>query len=525
MKSNLNGSFLSKYQRPARMLVWLALAAFSVWLHLRLIHNVADDAYIHIRIAQHLAQTGQPFYNPGQPVLASSSILWTLVLGVIFLVFPAVPQTLAVVNGILLVGCGWVFLALCRKCLEGRKFSQLIPIGFAVCAAVLLFTASIELMETPLAMLLLGLTALFYLQQKPVWPFLIGCLPFIRMEFALFAGILLLLAWLLKQEKVLPSLWRVAAAAAPFAIYEMIVFGTVIPNTVLAKSLVYDVSIWQKTFETIATLVSLPLPLRMTVYIGLPVTLFILVIQIRQMAQDARTHDIYTQDGRRSLLIRNVLCLFAWAVMGFYIAGRSEKFDWYLPLYTVPFLFGLVQQSVHNRSYIAILLIPLLLFQPISFTTRAIARAVVDPQPPTLTVAAARVRSYIQVGQWLHEQYPDATLLSSEIGGLGYGFEGRVIDGAGLISPDALAFHPMKVPEERLNGTIGAIPLGYIEQTRPELIVSYDFFIKQFLESDYGKDYVRLEIPPADLNDREQFKAYTWFQTLNVFIRRDIYKP
>lgn len=155
MKSNLNGSFLSKYQRPARMLVWLALAAFSVWLHLRLIHNVADDAYIHIRIAQHLAQTGQPFYNPGQPVLASSSILWTLVLGVIFLVFPAVPQTLAVVNGILLVGCGWVFLALCRKCLEGRKFSQLIPIGFAVCAAVLLFTASIELMETPLAMLLL----------------------------------------------------------------------------------------------------------------------------------------------------------------------------------------------------------------------------------------------------------------------------------------------------------------------------------------------------------------------------------
>lgn len=522
MKKNSIADHISPQIRPILWaLFWLALGGLSIWLHLSLINNAADDAYIHLRIARNLAQAGQPFYNLNQPVLASSSILWTLVLGGLFKLLPAAPQTLAVLNSILLTGCGWVFYTVCRLCLTGRKFSQLIPIGFAICVAALTFNASIELMETPLALFLLGMTLLLYLHEKPAWPYLLGCLPFIRLEFGLFAGIFLLLGWISRREKVFPTIWQAAAGAAPFILYELILFETPIPNTVLAKALVYDISSWQKTYETLATLVSLPLSIQWTVYIALPLVLFTLALQIRQMVADLKHQHELDRPAARILLTRLSLPLFAIAVMAFYIVGRSEKFDWYLPLYTVPFLFGLVMQTVCNRNVVTALMIPLLLFEPVTFTVSALA----SPQPATLTAAAARVKNYVQIGEWLYEKYPNATLLSSEIGGLGYGFKGQVLDGAGLISPEALAFHPMQVPQERMNGTIGAVPYRYILQTRPGLIVSYDFFIKEFLESDYSADYVRLQVPLADEADRQRFKDYAWVQSINVFIRKDIYQP
>jgi hypothetical protein len=522
MKKNSIADRIPAHIRPILWaLFWLALGGFSIWLHLRLINNAADDAYIHLRIARNLAQAGQPYYNLNDPVLASSSILWTLVLGGMFKLLPAAPQTLAVLNGILLTSCGWVFYQVCQICLTGRKYSRLIPVGFAMCTVVLAFNASIELMETPLALFLLGLTALLYLREKPVWPYLLGCLPFIRLEFGLFAGIFLLILWFSRREKVFPTVLLTAAGAAPFILYELIEFGTPIPNTVLAKAIVYDISAWQKTYETLATLVSLPLSIQWMVYIGLPLVLFTLALQIRQMAADLKHQQELDPSAARILLTRLSLTLFAIAVMAFYIVGRSENFDWYLPLYTVTFLFALVMQTIHNRNVVTALMIPLLLFEPISFTVNALA----SPAPATLTAAAARVKNYVQVGEWLYEKYPHATLLSSEIGGLGYGFKGQVLDGAGLISPEALAFHPMQIPEERVNGTIGAIPYRYIKQTRPGLIVSYDFFIKEFLESDYSADYVRQQVPLADEADRERFKDYEWVQSIHVFIRKDIYQP
>ena len=42
-------------------------------------------------------------------------------------------------------------------------------------------------------------------------------------------------------------------------------------------------------------------------------------------------------------------------------------------------------------------------------------------------------------------------------------FPGRILDAAGLASKDALKFHPLKIPQERERGDLGAIPPRYVE--------------------------------------------------------------
>jgi hypothetical protein len=83
----------------------------------------------------------------------------------------------------------------------------------------------------------------------------------------------------------------------------------------------------------------------------------------------------------------------------------------------------------------------------------------------------------------------------------------------------------MKVPEERANGLIGAIPVKFIQQTNPEIVVSYDIFIESFSKSDLASRYVLIR-EPIFLEDDLLRKNYPepWVgKNLNIFIRKDIY--
>src|SRR5579862_8108957 len=46
----------------------------------RLRFDLGDDVYIHLRIAQNLIRTGHPYFNPGEPVMVTSSPVWTILL-------------------------------------------------------------------------------------------------------------------------------------------------------------------------------------------------------------------------------------------------------------------------------------------------------------------------------------------------------------------------------------------------------------------------------------------------------------
>jgi hypothetical protein len=147
-----------------------------------------------------------------------------------------------------------------------------------------------------------------------------------------------------------------------------------------------------------------------------------------------------------------------------------------------------------------------------------------NPSSFSLFESGSRVKMYLSVGNLLHKEYPNSNLLTSEIGGLGYSFQGKILDAAGLASPDALKYHPMKVPEERSSGGYGAIPPEYVRSTNPELIVSYDHLAEALLRADILEKYQVITIPvylPQDAQYTES-KSIWGSQYLRIYIRRDL---
>ena len=92
----LRGYQLSHILQP---ILWAA-AIFFVLLpvHLVLSQSAYDDAYIHIRIAQHLAEGLGPFFNPPEGVNADSASGWVLLLSLFFKCLGTNPSIVAVLN-------------------------------------------------------------------------------------------------------------------------------------------------------------------------------------------------------------------------------------------------------------------------------------------------------------------------------------------------------------------------------------------------------------------------------------------
>ena len=95
----------------------------------------------------------------------------------------------------------------------------------------------------------------------------------------------------------------------------------------------------------------------------------------------------------------------------------------------------------------------------------------------------------MEIGEMLFDSCNTCSLATSEIGGLGWKFNGKVLDGFGLGDPDAVKFHPLKVPEQRSHSAIGAIPPGYIKLKNPDFIVSMPIFIEYAQKSGMLQNY------------------------------------
>ena len=138
--------------------------------------------------------------------------------------------------------------------------------------------------------------------------------------------------------------------------------------------------------------------------------------------------------------------------------------------------------------------------------------------------SGARVKMYQKIGNLLNTEYPHKTLLTSEIGALGYTFQGEILNSAGLASPSSLGYHPMKVPEERPSGSVGGIPPEYVKANLPDLIVSYDVFAQALLKDDVVNRYNAIMIPALLPEDAVVSGKNTIWSSkyLGVYIRDDL---
>jgi hypothetical protein len=464
-------------------------------LHTRLYQYAFDDAYIHFRVARNLIETGAPYFNPGEAVKVSTSSAWTLVLAALFWLArlshlqTQFPLLVAVANALVTL-CGALVYTRLIEGISQQRLSLARRVIFQLTYTAFVLPASIGLMETSFALLLAGWGLYAVMQNRPAGFAILCVAAYVRLELFVLLGLAGLFITLRKTMRARASLGGAAIGLAPLLAYDIAFFRTVVPQSIVAKGIVYSIDWYQPLIH--ALLYSLPaIPLNRGAWVlGFGIMLLLIVPLVLVAALRERT----AAKGFWPLLF----WLWGLLVVAGYVLGRAFVFDWYAPLYTVPFLIAcsLCSISTQGRRSIVLsgFLYILFMVSSVALTT-AVYAIVRDPGVYSQFEPGARVRTYLKIGATLNDEYPTATLLTSEIGALGYSFEGRILDAAGLASPGALEYHPMRIPEDRSDGTIGAIPPGYVEAQSPDLIVSFDTFAQALMDDDVSRQYAYIRIP------------------------------
>jgi hypothetical protein len=504
---------------------WMLSVLFSIAIHIKLIPYAHDDAYIYVRIADHLARFGVPYFNLSEAVQANSSAAWLLVLAIVFKLTSANVVVVAVLNGLFTATAALVYTRLVRELIAQRIQTAVYLLFFFLFFSLTLLPST-GLMESSFAVLVLGIGIRFLMRQK-VYAFVVfGAAIFCRLELVVFLILFGAVAIFWQKMDRCRVLTYAILGMLPFVAFNLLYFHALLPNTIAAKSIVYKLTLTDvfnvgiptvvpnseffDGFPYFQTLVLVPLALALVAAILHP-----LVMVIRHKKPTNADFIIY------ALLIGGL------AIGGAYIAAKAMIFQWYAPLFAIPILVACYAILMHRQlgwlfAVIIIFSSPLetALIQTIQSATEDIP--VFTPNFAT----GARVRKYLEVGDQLYQTFPGATLLTSEIGGLGTGFSGRILDGMGLVSPSALAYHPMAVPGERSSGLLGAIPERFIEANSPDIVVSEDVFAQAFLRSAFRRNYWRIRQPIYLDSDMEISPSpLLWgSRYLNIFIRRDYFK-
>lgn len=503
----------------------LLVISVLLFLHLRLHEYSFDDAYIHFRIAKNFYHTGEPYYNLHEAIQVSSSPAWTILLTLIYGILSRLsidqlfPQAIAVFNALTLASGANIAYQLVIQILQDGNRQK--PALISAAAYILgILPASMGLMETATAMLL-AMAGLLLLTKSDRRGFiLLGCVVFFRLELLVLWAISYLFYTRSHGFNVRDSGYS-ALGAFPTMLYELYYFKTLLPHTLIAKSKIYSIS----TLDSISEIATSGLRYGQLEWLGpsnllqvavVPFTiLFIFVVFVNLILKIREKDDWWL-----------VLSLWGLSIILGYIVGRAFIFDWYLPQFIVPLALSVIillsRKGTKYESYLRPVAMVLFTLQLIGLGQTFVG-AVYNPSLYPGFENGARVRQYIEIGKLLEKEYPSASLMSVEIGALGYSFHGHIHDAAGLASPAALAFHPMKIPEERMNGWIAAISPGYVNSTKPEIIVSYDIFAQALLNSGVEMHYVIINVPAILADDARRSNKTTIFESeyVRIYLRKD----
>lgn len=299
-----------------------------------------------------------------------------------------------------------------------------------------------------------------------------------------------------------------AIGIVPFLSFDLFFYDTIVPFPVIAKPIIYEFSVSQVMDNLVCGIIFCPgisdllgsagrFLMKFLVY---GMVLILIILALYSLLKNVVRKKIFDW----FYFVRNIsefhifLCWFLGITIS-YALNKVFVFRWYYPLYSLPFVFSMLLGYRFLKTKILLtvysILIISILIPILSILPEAGIAATKNPTIYRYYLSQARVRQYLQTGKILYAYYPEAVLMTSEIGGLGIGFEGYIVDGVGLVSPDALKYHPMKIPEQRRSGSTGAIPTQFILEKNPEIIVRMDIFIEEFLNSEVIDRYYIYHCP------------------------------
>lgn len=499
------------------------LSVSVVVLQWRLRGMMFDDAFIHLRIVRNYSTCGRPFFNCHERVMTTSSPLWTIVLTA-FGAWQHLWMT-CLIESLLLVVCGVLAcnlsqdVARAKRCAEaeverGSNANTLLyHLAVGGCVIMLLLPSSIGQMETPLAIALVLGAMRSILGRRIVALPLLACAASTRLELLpLFFG--LFVVGLIGKWPRKPLLFAAMMMFATTA-WVYLQFGTFLPNSMHAKVVGYGFS-HREVLQQLFAIPVLTRPLTLA-FLTFVTSIAILTLCLHPQRRMGYADWLPILSGAWGLV-----------VMSAYVIRKVPIFEWYVPLFSVPLLLCLLLYSqpgslgvfmnglVELSRYVSIALlltVPLwkdcMLFRA-GWKTTSLAYAQEDRQD------SARVHEYLAVGSVLQTSCPSGSLMTSEIGALGWSFRGHIVDAFGIATPSAMAFQPLISGAET-----GGIPAAYAHTIRPDVIVSYSSLDTEVRSSGLlNAEYKLIALPTTLLADRVTSFPNGWHKSshLDVFV-------
>jgi arabinofuranosyltransferase len=480
-----------------KILLGFLVAALAVGARILPGPRTIDDAYITFRYARNLLEGNGPVFNPGQPVLGTTTPLYMGILAAVSLPLGGgaapFPEIALLINA----------LADALTCLLLIRIGSTLRSPAAGWASALLWAVSpmsvtfaVGGLETSVYILLLISVLYFRLQEKLNAMSVLAGLAFLTRPDAL---ILVVLVWaelafsFLRRNGFRAGLWKILRVSLPFLLiligwsaFAFLYYGTLLPHSLLAKSVAYRLDAGAGMIRLIQQY-GTPFFEQLTfgtriLAVTAPLYLFLSIVGIRSAER------MRPGAGAAAGLA------YPWLYFVIFSAANPLIFRWYL-LPPLPFMFLSIFLGLENL--IGLSRSP----QAGSFRIRKIlfgalaAGALVlslrewkltpdhGPAGPAPEMAFIRLELlYRQVAEDLQARMrPGYTVASGDVGVLGYFLDAPILDTVGLNSPEAVRFYPLP---KSMYAILYAIPPDLILSARPEIVV--------FLEA-YGRNGLLLD--------------------------------
>jgi hypothetical protein len=489
----------------------LALWGFALFILAAVVRwipgiRIIDDAYITFRYVENILDGHGFVYNLGDPVLGTTTPLYTLMLVSITWLFQftgaQIPDLAVGFNAAL---DGITCLVLWR--LGTHLHSSKAGVGTAVLWAFAPFsvTFSIGGLETSLLVLLLISSVYAYQKDNKALSAFLGSLAILtRPDAVILVGLLSLHFMIdLIKNRSRGFFKEACALIIPLAIWGVIstfLFGSPIPQSVQAKMVAYHLP---EAAALIRLIQHYATPFMLHYVVGAPVAIaigmilypFLFVVGARQALR---------ADPRIIPFV-----LYPWLYFVIFSAANPLIFRWYLtPPLPAYFLFIIIGAETISVSILAklnwrksikqaviwsaILVLPLL-----STLSAWELKPDHGPNRPAPQMAWIKLELiYEQIAIALLPDIKSNTVIAAgDVGALGYVTKASILDTVGLNSPQAVAYYPLPPEAYVINY---AIPSELILDYRPDIIVFLEIYGRNtLLQNDRFLETYRpyLEIP------------------------------
>jgi hypothetical protein len=452
-------------------LLWvggLCVLALGVWIGFRLYTGIViEDAWITYRYARNLALGNGFVYNLGEHVLGTTSPLFTMLLAVLGKVFGV--GHLEIISNCLMLPAGVAAGVLSYLLLKRFGTPKWLP-TFFLAVFFMNFDSLWSMtggLETPLVILLMAASAYALVLRKPVWAAVWAALLVLtRIDGMIWSGAIFLLIFLEHRRALWKSLLVGLLIVGPWLAFATFYFGSPIPNTVAAKS-------------TIGLFEDYSPGMAITSYLGWGLLYLSRISPFgRLIGWFLFLFGGWTIFKTRRYPVLKLLVIFPFAFLFAYYVGHAPKFPWYLiPLTWAGMVVGVIglwetgklvfDLSPERWRHVRVVhwaLVACLATFAMALFTRDLATTRFHHD---WMLEESHVRK--PLGLWLRDHSaPDATIAMEAIGYQGYFSERRVIDFAGLISPEVVELY-------RKTGSDAQVFYSIVTTSKPDFVVLREF--------------------------------------------------